>query len=354
MDKEADKTMWTYGDVYLSQNFEFSGAAPPGILPPRPVRKDDSYANVPGDSRPPWRATPARPKEEFRKPPLDVSEMRKEDLHEPFSENEWRRFAVGEERTKPIAVQVTYDPDKIPHQRRVAEKPFDRCRLQPGPRDFGPQDMWESVHYHGRAPGELVGEEVERHNIRERSQSAAKILAGTDMHAFSQSATRKCITDSDRYESVLKDTPSRRLRGRVDEAMPVGIRHVEPYHDTGNPMKEWQARLRENDSSPPYEVNTGTYLPRDPEAGSGLKRSLTSGTLKKAPWRHGAAPFEDTKEVASYVSAKNFDSTGRRPGMKHDESQVSKRPQRVTIQEHERKQLPYQRPIDYGVVKLLS
>jgi len=357
MDPEQAKQSWTYNPDYLTSTFEFTGAQPPGLNTHQDKCPADSYANVEGDDRPKWRPQHARPKEEFRKPGRDLHPSRGEDLQEGFVDNEWQSLPMGVERRKPVAVHVRYEPDKVPHRRVISERPFDASRMQPGPRNFGPTSDQESVHYHGRLPGENRYAEAERHSIREKDRANSKIIDerrhGQHMRIFGKDATRRGITDLDRNELLLKDKPSFRLRGKLDHTMPHTIRNLEEYHETGQPAKEWQARLRENDGSPPYEVHTGTYLPRDPEVTQGMKRAVSSGTLGKAPWQHKAASFEATKTLGNYQSAKDFNLTRPPAQKKVSESHVCKNASRSTIQADERRHLAYQRPADYGI-RLLS
>mmetsp|Transcript_1202 Transcript_1202/g.4941 ORF Transcript_1202/g.4941 Transcript_1202/m.4941 type:complete len:1253 (-) Transcript_1202:146-3904(-) len=354
MDKEQGTKMYTYSENYQSGHFEFSGAKGPGLSTHEAACPNDTYANAEGDDRQPWRVIHSRPKEEFRKPSLPIDAARAEELHEAFVDNEWQTLPIGQERRLPIATHIRFEPDKVPHTRRITERPFDASKMQPGPQNFGPKAMWESVHYHGRAPGEDVYIEAERHLIREKEHARSKMLAGATMRTFSQGGTRKCIQDTDRYEQALKDTPSRRLRGRLDDPMPVGTQHQEEFHENGNPRMQWHGRLRENDSSPPFDVNTGTYMPRDKDGGSGMKRSLTSGTLGKAPWRHGADSFEKTKEAGNYVSERDFNTTKPPESRRHNESHVWKNASRTMTQDHEKQQLPYQLPVHYGVAHLIT
>merc|ERR1712194_861729 len=107
------------------------------------------------------------------------------------------------------------------------------------------------------------------------------------MHTFSQGTTRKCVQQADMMESLAKDS-YRHMKPGMEHTytpQPQSIYIAEKYHDQGRPDKDFQARMRENDSSPPFDVTTGCYVPRDNEIGT--KRAMMSGTLGKAPWRHG-------------------------------------------------------------------
>merc|ERR1719238_368241 len=64
---------------------------------------------------------------------------------------------------------------------------------------------------------------------------------------------------------------------------PVSIHYQEEYHEDG-PSTVIQARMRANDSNPPYNVRHDTYLPRSQEYGT--KRGYLAGDLGAAPWRH--------------------------------------------------------------------
>merc|ERR1719487_2310615 len=138
------------------------------------------------------------------------------------------------------------------------------------------------------------------------------------------------------------------LRGSgVDDPLPTSIRIFEPYQHIGNPSVEFQARLRENDSSAPYDVASGGYIKRDPNIGK--KMAVQSGKLGRAPWRHGATEPGQPKPNFQYVSQADF-STIRNPGKSiHDESHVWKNATRMSISQSERSLKPYRRPVDYGV-----
>jgi len=195
-----------------------------------------------------------------------------------------------------------------------------------------------------------VFREAEDYNKRERELAASKILDRTNMRApmrfFSEGGTRHGVTDLDRYEPTMKDTASFPLRGRVDGALPVTIRNHETYHDVGKPQLEWHARLRENDMSPPYEANTGAYLPRDPQAGT--KRGCMSGTLYKAPWQHGASKETLAKSAVKYPSTKDFNNTKQAPKSRLCENQIHKNASRTSLSQEEKTGLPFRRPADYG------
>lgn len=348
MDPQQKGASWTYNEVYNSQAFEFSGAQPPGKQPHVARCPGDTQARLEGDNRPIWRNPPARPSEEFRKPERNVDAARREELHEAFVENEWQRLPVGDERCKPVSVQGRFDPDKVPHHRQKTERPFDATHMQTSGADFGPKAGYESVHYHGRQPAESRYEEPLRHNMREREKASAKDQGKKPMRSFSQGATRMGVTDKDRYEPMLKDPPALQLRGKLDGPMPVTIRNDEEYHEAGNPGKEWQARLRENDGSPPFDVNSGTYLKRDLQVGTGDKRACMSGTRTKAPWQHGSDK-ESSVQGTQYPASKDFNLTRQPPKSRVCENQIWKNASRAAIHEEERSYLPYRRPVDYGV-----
>merc|ERR1740121_1523671 len=116
-------------------------------------------------------------------------------------------------------------------------------------------------------------------------------------------------------------------------AFPVSIRTEEPYHDHGNPAKEWHCRLRENDCSAPYDVTTGGHVPRDKSFGT--KEGCMSGKLGKAPWRHGSDHDRTQPLHPQYMSQHNFDLTKQPPTSKACEAHLSKSASRksVTFQE---------------------
>ncbi|CAE7239004.1 unnamed protein product [Symbiodinium natans] len=350
---ESEK-VWTYNPTYMSQNFEFEGAAPPGVPKPPPPRPNDTYARLEGDDREVFRALQARPREAFRKPPRDLDQSTVELLHEPFEEGEWFRVDLGEERARPIAVVETFEAGKVPHNRRYTSNPFDSQHMLLGQEhDFGPKSGFESVHYHGRRPDEDRQEQYLEHNIKEMEAAASKIRFHREMKTFSHGISRTGVTDLDRSERVLKDTPSYPMRGRVDDRFPESMRTMEPYHELGCPALEWHARLRENDDTAPLDVFTGAYIKRDPEAGAGVKRSCMSGSLTKAPWRHEGTikslAAASSKSV-TYVSAHNFNAASKPPQSRFCEDQLWKSASRTGISRKERSEtLQYKRPHHYGV-----
>jgi len=344
---EKDK-IWTYCPAYSSCNFEFSGAEPPGLKGHTARCPNDSYANQPGDDRDPFRIVQSRPAEEFKK--MDhragVDEGR---LGEQFVEGEFFQWKAGEHRHKPIGAHVEFEPERIPHHRTVTEQPFDRAQITKKGDDFGPRCLFESVHYHGRAPGEDRYEEATKHNLKGRELAESKILFHKSMRAFNKSSTRHGITDLDRHEPTIKDEPHKKLGTTI--SMPKAtIRIHEEFHDNGRPDLEWQARLRENDGSPPYEVNTGTYLKRDMEVGTGTKRSCMNGTVGKAPWRHFTGLETATKDSLEYPCQHDFNLTRQPPKSRQCENQLWKNASRTSISTHERTDhRAYKRPQHFGV-----
>mmetsp|Transcript_21956 Transcript_21956/g.51366 ORF Transcript_21956/g.51366 Transcript_21956/m.51366 type:complete len:1344 (-) Transcript_21956:100-4131(-) len=347
-----EEKCWSYAPAYLSQNFELTAeGAESGVRDNRPERYNDTYANKAGDARPPWRAYHPRPPEEFRRPPRDIPAERREDIREPFVENEWHRMPLGEERQKPVGVAVRFEPDKLPHVRRIPEKPFDPARAQASNRPFGPQAGFQSVHYHGRAPGESRGEETLKHNLRERELEKSKIRGETWMRTFSQGATRSCVTDLDRHEVVLKPTdPIEARKGTTP--MTKTLRH-EPFQEFGRPDLEFQSRMRENHASPPYDVRTGGYVQRDPTVGR--KEAFLSGKLSKAPWRHGAGQFaKSTGPNGEYPSNLDFDLTRQPPIAVPREEHVVKNASRAVTNDKDRAKGAYKRPRDFGAAHIVQ
>lgn len=343
--------MYSYGPTYSSQNFELTAeGAESGIRQWQGNRPNDTYARAPGDNREVWRSHPARPKEEFRKPPNSLDNAGGDELHEPFCDGEWFKLPIGEDRHKPTKVHVRYEPSKIPHERRITERPFDKSQITVMGEDFGPRSMFSSVHYnaHG-APGNDRHADVEGHNVTLRDEHQNKIHGNKFLRTFSQGETRRGVTSTDKQEVLLKDDPTMVLRGSgVDDPLPTSIRIFEPYQHIGNPSVEFQARLRENDTSAPYDVASGGYIKRDPNIGK--KMAVQSGTLGRAPWRHGATEgFQHKQKGSQYVSQADF-STIRNPGKSiHDESHLWKNATRMSISKSERSLNPYRRPVDYGV-----
>eukprot|EP00747_Dinoflagellata_sp_TGD_P082080 gnl/TRDRNA2_/TRDRNA2_161555_c0_seq1.p1 gnl/TRDRNA2_/TRDRNA2_161555_c0~~gnl/TRDRNA2_/TRDRNA2_161555_c0_seq1.p1 ORF type:complete len:1287 (-),score=243.40 gnl/TRDRNA2_/TRDRNA2_161555_c0_seq1:52-3912(-) len=361
---EQDKKMWTYSPFYQTQSFEYSSECDPGIKPHHPKCPNDTYANQPGDNREPWRWPKNRPKEEYRKPALDVSYSRAEELHEAFVENEWHGWPGGDERHKPVKVEVRFEADlppgstagkaHIPHHRHIVTRPFDKSAMKPEPRNFGPKAIYESCFYHGRPPGVARHEEFQEHNVAEKEKTDSKILHGSAssgwMKSYSQVASRGCVTDMDRYENTLKDKPTGHMpRGKehADVFLPITIRNDEEFHDHGRPDIEFQARLRENHASPPFDVSTGAYRPRDPNVGT--KAGSLSGKLGKAPWRHGPEN-SSTQKMAFYPSHHDFNTTRAPPKSRAREDFVVKNATRMDVTSTERSgKLQYSRPHHYGV-----
>jgi hypothetical protein len=81
-------------------------------------------------------------------------------------------------------------------------------------------------------------------------------------------------------------------KGTTVKKYPVSIHYQEEFHEDG-PSTVIQARMRANDSDPPYNVRHDTYLPRSQEYGTkrGYLASDGAGTaLGAAPWRHTSRP----------------------------------------------------------------
>jgi len=350
MSTEQAHTMYTYAPNYLSGTFEISEAgAESGKRVHQARCPTDTYARLPGDNRDVWRSTPARPKEEYRKPPRDLSAARGDELHEQFVDGEWFKLPIGDSRHKPVAVHIRYEPGKIPHHRRITERPFDRNQVSAKGQEFGPKSMNESVHYnaHG-APGHDRHANVEGENVRQRDEQKNKIVGERYMRTYAKSETRRGVTCTDREEPLLKDPSVKTWRGSgLDDKLPTTIRTFEPYHGAGNPAVEFQARMRDNDTSAPYDVSTGGYIKRDPDIGT--KRAVLSGTLKRAPWRHEAAQQPAKPVHFEYVSNNDFDAT-RMPGKSiHDESHLWKNASRTILSSTEKSSPQFRRPKDFGI-----
>lgn len=349
MKTQEPHTMYSYAPNYLSQTFELTEeGAESGIRSHHPRCPRDTYARLPGDNREVWRATPARPKEEYRKPPRELSPARGDELNEQFVDGEWHGFKMCESRHKPASVHLRYEPSKIPHHRRITERPFDRSQVSVKGQEFGPKSMWESVHYYAHgAPGDDRHADVEGANVTLRDEEQNKMIGHHYIRAYTQCESRRGVSDTDREELILKDPPTRILRGSgLDDKLPTTIRTFEPYHSIGNPTVEFQARLRDNDTSAPFDVATGGYIKRDPDIGK--KSAVQSGTLRRAPWRHEASQQPSKPVRFEYVSTNDFDAT-RMPGKTiHTESHLWKNASRTSLGASERSLPPYRRPQDYG------
>lgn len=355
MDPQQKTKMWTYNEAYLSQSFDFSGASPPGRHAHQASCPNDSYSRLEGDSRPVWRPIHARTPEELKKLDKDVGPARVDELKLAFAENELHMLTCGDGRHRPVAEHFTFDLGKNPHLTRTIEQPFHPAMAKPNPIGyFGKPTDLESVYYYGREPGESLGAEAEMQNMTQRALQPPH-LGASILKTFSQGCTRNAITTLDRCEATLKDPPAVPRKGDIEKPFPSSIRIYEPFHDLGRPDKEWHARLRENDSSPPLDVVTGTYLKRDPEVGN--KLGCMSGTLGKSPWSHGSTGATMVKAASrtgrgltsthAYPSAKDFDRT-KKP--QPEKLQIFKNASRMPISAMERStSLQYLRPGHYGV-----
>jgi len=333
MEKDWKTKLYTHSLTHEAMSFDISGKCPPGVREWESSVPNNSYANLPGDDRPPWRGLDrARPKEDFRKPPRDIDVAQQEELRQPFVDNEWHHLAMGQERRRPVEVHRTFDPNRVPHHRTTTDRPFDPALCPSASKEFGPKSSFESVFYFGRRPGEGLQEEAIANAAEEQRAADAKVLGARAMGTFTKGSTRQGITDLDRCEPMAKGVVEGGTgRGglRALAAFPVSLRTLEPYHDNGNPAKEFHCRLRENDCSAPYDVTTGGYVPRDSSVGT--KTACMSGKLGKAPWRHGAEIDRTAPLPPQYVSPHNFDLTRPPPTSKACEAHLSKSASRKTV-----------------------
>eukprot|EP00929_Paragymnodinium_shiwhaense_P000630 TRINITY_DN100879_c0_g1_i1.p1 TRINITY_DN100879_c0_g1~~TRINITY_DN100879_c0_g1_i1.p1 ORF type:complete len:1263 (-),score=318.34 TRINITY_DN100879_c0_g1_i1:269-4057(-) len=367
MDPQQADRSWTYDPTYLSCTFEFSGADPPGVRKHQPSKPADTYSRLAGDERPVFRPIHSRRKEDFRMPDRVLGHGRADELHEAFVENEHFQLAVGVERHLPLATHVRFEPDKVPHRRVVSEKPFDASRIMLKGKDFGPRQQFESVHMRGEGKlPEQRNADITRKNVEAREKHDAKRIQAYTHKTFSQGATRQCITDLDRREVLLKDPPNT-LDRFASDAPPLpapSMAQTEVWHERGRPDLEFAGRMRENDSSPPYDVMHGTYMRRDPEIG--MKRACMSGTLGKAPWKHGGSKGDLTSKpkgglpgsklhntqamnAVTYMSNSDFNLTRPPQQRKNAEAQIFKSASRSSLTKSDRKHQGYRRPADYGV-----
>lgn len=355
--KDEETHFFSYDENHMSNNFDLSEeGAESGKMVHHARCPSDTYARLPHDNRPVFRIFQSRAKEEFRKPPRDLGIARGDELHEAFVDAEWFKSPIGDERHKPIRTDVRFEPAKIPHHRLIKEQPFDRSKIVIKGKDFGPKSMNESVHYHSHgAPGDDRMADVGLHNATLRDEAESKIIGNKFIRTFSQGNTRKGITCIDREERCLKDEPTLVLRGSgLDDPLPTSIRIFEPYQGFGNPNNEFQARLRENDQSAPFDVSTGGYIKRDPDVG--LKKAQLSGTLGKAPWQHDNTILQKTRpkpqnqpvHFTQYVSNNNFNHSCKLANPTYTESHVVKNATRSAITQSEKSFKPYRRPVHYG------
>lgn len=345
METEKEQKLWSYCPQYNSCTFELEGAAEPGVPVLKSSRLNNSYANLPGDDRPAFRLPHARPAEEFKKPDRDL-----DNLQEPFIANEWHKVACSDSRHKPTAVYHTFDMNKVPHHRTTTVRPFDPpLVLGCHGSLLGPKSDFESVYYDARPAGGTFEDDDLVRNREEWQKEKNKIRDGHWMKTWDKGSTRNGVTDTDRYERLLKDKPCPKLKGGHEPA-PVTIHTSEGFHELGSPTHEWQARLRENDGSPPFNVGTGAYVARDPNIGT--RRARFSGKLTKAPWQHGAECDTRTMRAMArgmYPSNSDFNLTRPPPKSKITEMQLSKSASRLPIASLERTQVQYLRPSHYGV-----
>jgi len=329
-------------------------------------KPNNTYARLAGDERPVFRDPHARRPEDFKVPDRVLGHGRADELHEAFVENEHFQLAVGVERHLPIAHHVRFEPDMVPHKRVVSERPFDRSLIRNVGKDFGPRTEVFSVHYRseGKLPEHRHALTLTQNSIAAEKEQA-KMMQPRTHKTFSQGATRQCVTDLDRREVSLKDPPNT-LRKFATDAPPLPVpsmAQTEEFHDRGRPDLEFQSRMRENDSSPPYNVARGLYLPRDREVGQ--KRACMSGTLGRAPWQHGSTG--ETKSIplgslpgstmgrtkshgtVQYMSTKDFDRTRPPPQRRNIEAHIWKNASRPSLTKSDKKHANFRRPVDYGV-----
>merc|ERR1712187_385134 len=180
-----------------------------------------------------------------------------------------------------------------------------------------------------------------------------------------EGSTRNGISDTDRNEACLKDKNcmlKKEWPSHTSLLDMTSMRQTEIHHERGNPTRELQARMRENDGAPPYDVALDTYLPRDHEIG--MKRALFSGTLGKAPWQHGTTGDTNViprgtlpgqtaatalRHPVEYVSDLDFNLTRPPPGVRHLEAQIYKNASRTSLTQDDRKHAGYRRPAVHGV-----
>jgi len=366
MDPQQAERSWSYNEDYLSCMFEFSGAPTVGNAIEVKGKPNDTYSRLPQDERPVFRGIHPRDPEEFKKPDRGLGLGRADELHEAFVENEHFQLAIGVERRLPLAQHVRFEPDKVPHRRVISERPFDPSLIRNVGRPFGPRTELESVHYRseGKLPEHRYAETLKKNRAAAEKEQSLMMQPRTHK-TFSQGATRQCVTDLDRREVSLKDPPNSLKKFATDAPpLPVpSIAQTEAFHDRGRPDLEMQSRLRENDGSPPYNVQTGLYIPRDLEVG--VKRACMSGTLGKAPWQHGST--KDLKSVPKgslpgsslarsksqqtvhYMSSADFDNTRPPPQRKNIEAHIWKNASRSTLTKVDKSHRTFRRPADFGV-----
>lgn len=137
-------------------------------------------------------------------------------------------------------------------------------------------------------------------------------------------ATRNGVTDMDRYEQILASEPKKRgvkfdgkflpkpIRKKYGErtigksditAFPSSIRTMEDWDETA-PICDFEARMRANDSDAPFNVRTGSYLPRHTDRdlpaseptlftkrGFHASGPTHATRLGPAPWRHSSGTY---------------------------------------------------------------
>lgn len=94
------------------------------------------------------------------------------------------------------------------------------------------------------------------------------------------------------------------------KVLPSSVHHQEPYH-ADCPNVTLQARCRQNDGDPPFNVKYGTYLPRSNEFGT--RRGYMAGDTGPAPWRHTSTA--ETIKPHTYVSDADFERYRHPPTM---------------------------------------
>jgi hypothetical protein len=307
-------------------------------------RQEDVYPKFPKGARGrfrPWQYPPMLDGTE-RLPARDVGHARPDELHEQWQENEWRIWP-GRERGRPLqdgveGVKSPLTGNPVEDANLPWPRPFDPSMIYGGktatgvhvPNDpFGAQEMYTS-------PLQQITPLEEAQTMFQKTKQMQKLekagLYGTkDIHCHM--THRHVVQDTDKCEPILK--PDRKVADhkvasttlvrqntaeRVDFAplekphtvkrpaklgnrpedskkphmggskkgvsvkkYPVSIHYQEEFHEDG-PSTVIQARMRANDSDPPYNVRHDTYLPRSQEYGT--KRGYLAGDLGAAPWRH--------------------------------------------------------------------
>ena len=166
-----------------------------------------------------------------------------------------------------------YD-DRDKRKTRKEKIPLGGGAFSPGkltchPDNFGPNSMYQTVHYGGgrwEKQKQLAKAEEEKLDLR-------KVVVDTDKMRILWHSRPELRADDARLLGIdfERRLPPIEIRDKYNdtkevksvEKPPLSI-HIDEYLEE-TPIKQFQCRLRENDSEAPYDVKSNTYVPRLPD-----------------------------------------------------------------------------------------